>query len=118
MIIAGLSALQASQAENIPAVAARNLYLGNMENVDKAIVRFIVNFAVINAIVFCHHTGREFTPPRDDLSYVSNLLLMMGYVEPTTRLPDPLHVDRVERLWILVAVRDPYGSYHILFSNT
>jgi citrate synthase len=104
MIIAGLGALQASQAEAIPAQAAKNLYLGNMKNVDKAVTRFIVNFAMINAIAYCHHTNRDFTPPRDDLGYVGNLMLMMGHVDPSTGLPDTKHVNRVERLWTLVAV--------------
>lgn len=110
MIIAGLGALQASQAEFIPAEAAENLYLGNMKNVDRAVKRFIMNFAAINAIAYCHHNGREFTPPRDDLSYVENLMYMMGHVEPSTGLPDPLHVNRFERLWTLVAVCSPHAE--------
>lgn len=112
MIIAGLAALQASQADGIPAAAARNLYLGNMGRVDKAIVRLLANYAAITAIAYCHHIGRDFTPPRDGLSYLENLLLMMGHVQEHTGLPDPKHVDRMERLWTLVAVRFPF--FHLL----
>lgn len=103
MIIAGLSALQSAQMHLIPAHAAKNLYLGNSELVDQEIINYLGNHVIVVAIVYCHHTGRNFTMPRNNLSYIENFLLMTGHVESTTKLPHPKYVDNFERLWILLA---------------
>ncbi|BCS01700.1 uncharacterized protein AKAW2_52041S [Aspergillus luchuensis] len=103
MMIAALSAVQSSQMDRIPAHAAKNLYLGNPQAVDDEIVRLMGSLSMITAAVYCHHTGREFTPPRLELSYIENFLLMMGHVESSTGLPNPQYVDRIERLWVLIA---------------
>ena len=103
MIIAGLSALQSTQMPLIPAHAAKNLYLGNSELIDQEIVKFLGSYVIVVAIVYCHHTGRNFTLPRSDLSYIENFFLMTGHVDPTTNLPNPKYVDNFERLWILIA---------------
>ena len=103
MIIAGLSALQSTQMHLIPAHAAKNLYLGNPDLVDQAIVSFMGSFAAIVAIAYCHHAGRTFTEPRPHLSYIENFLVMTGHVDIVTKLPNPRYVGYFERLWILIA---------------
>ena len=103
MMIAGLSALQSTQMNLIPAHAAKNLYLKNFGLVDQEIVKFMANFAVIAAVAYCHHTGRVFTEPRPQLSYIENFFVMTDHVDATTKLPNPRYVDYFERLWILIA---------------
>lgn len=103
MMIAGLTALQSTQMNLIPAHAAKNLYLGNADLVDQQIIKFMANFAVISAAAYCHHTGRTFTSPKQELSYIENLLLMMGHVDRSTGLPNPRYVRCMEQLWILIA---------------
>jgi citrate synthase len=103
MMIAGLSAVQSSKMDFIPAHAAKNLYLGNLSLVDDQIIRLMATLPMVTAAVYCHHLGRPFTPPQQGLSYIENFLLMMGHVEVSTGLPNPLYVDRIERLWVLIA---------------
>ncbi|KAK9424303.1 putative Citrate synthase [Seiridium unicorne] len=103
MMIAGLSALQSCDMAAIPAHAAQNLYMGHPQNVDEQIVRVMSSLSMITAAAYCHHIGREFTPPRLDLSYVENFLLMTSHVDKSTGLPDPRYVDVLERLWAVVA---------------
>ncbi|TAQ91173.1 hypothetical protein B7494_g543 [Chlorociboria aeruginascens] len=103
MITAGLAALQASQKEYIPAHVGKNLYLKNMTLVDEQIVKTMSNLVTISAIAYCHNNSREFTPPDPSLSYIENMLHMMGRVEPSTGKPNPHHVSCLERLWCLVA---------------
>ncbi|KAL1634247.1 hypothetical protein SLS58_010752 [Diplodia intermedia] len=103
MIIAGLMAVQSSQMDLIPAHAAKNLYLGNAELVDEQVIRAMQSLSQITAAAYCHQTGRAFTPPRKDLSFVENFLLMMGHVEAGTGLPNPRYVSYFERLWLLIA---------------
>ena len=103
MIIAGLSACQSSQMDTVPAVQGRNLYLGDADAVDREVIKMVANMAIITAVVYCHCQGRKFTPPRHDLTYAENLLLMMGHVEPSTGLPSPRYVSIIERLWTMVA---------------
>ncbi|KAK8107065.1 uncharacterized protein PG998_009078 [Apiospora kogelbergensis] len=103
MMVAGLSALQSSSMETIPAHAAKNLYMGQPENVDQQVIRVLSSLSMITAAAYCHHIGRDFTPPRKDFSYVENFLLMTGTVEPSTGVPNPRYVSAVERLWACVA---------------
>ncbi len=103
MTIAGFAALDASHPEYIPAYKGKNLYLANMAAVDHQIVRGISAAATIAAIVYCHKQRREFTPPEPDLSYIENVLLMMGHVDGDTRRPNPKCVSYLERLWVLMA---------------
>ena len=103
MIIAGLSALQASQKETIPAYAAKDLYLNQTEAVDRQVLIVLANMARICAASYCHHMGRKFNEPDPNLSYVENMLWMMGHVDPSTGKPNPKYVKCVEKLWILIA---------------
>lgn len=103
MMIAGLTALQSTQMNLVPAHAAKNLYLGNTDLVDQQIIKFMSSFAMISAAAYCHHTDRKFTHPRQELSYIENLQLMMGHVDRSTGLPNPRYVRCMEKLWILIA---------------
>ncbi|KAI0151735.1 citrate synthase [Xylariaceae sp. FL1272] len=103
MIVAGLSALQSSDMDAIPAHAAKNLYLGQPDNVDTQIIRVLSSLSMITAAAYCHYTGRTFTPPSKECSYVENFLLMTGHVDESTGKPNPRYVDIIERLWTTVA---------------
>ena len=110
MIIAGLSALESSQPDSIPAHRAKNLYMGNKVAVHHEIIRAISSFAAICAAVYCHKLGRPFTPPKHDLSYVENVLVMMGHVDEDTGKPNPKHVSYIQRLWTLTADHEMSSS--------
>lgn len=58
---------------------------------------------MISAIAYCHHTEKQFTLPRRELSYIQNLFLMTGNVDFKTGLPNPRYVGYFERLWVLIA---------------
>ncbi|KAI1749204.1 citrate synthase [Xylaria castorea] len=103
MMVAGLSALQSADMDAIPAHAAKNLYLGQPENVDKQVIRVLSSLSMITAAAYCHHMGKTFTPPRKDFSYVQNFMLMTGLVDESTGEPNPRYVDVIERLWTTVA---------------
>lgn len=80
-------------------------YLNNLERVDAAIIRSIANIAVAIALVNCHKRGLDFTPAREDLSFLGNLLRMMGKADPDG------HCERVmERLWVLYADHEMTNS--------
>lgn len=110
MIIAGLSALEASQPEAIPAYMAKNIYMGNNVAVHHQIIRVIASLASISAAVYCHKLGRQFTPPVPHLTYIENILLMMGHVNAETGRPDPKHVNYLQRLWVLTADHEMTSS--------
>ncbi|KAI1179930.1 citrate synthase [Nemania sp. FL0916] len=102
MMVAGLSALQSCDMAVVPAHAAKNLYMGQPKNVDEQIIRVMSSLSMITAAAYCHHTGRTFTPPRKDFSYIENFLLMTGHVE-SSGLPSKHYVNVLERLWATVA---------------
>ena len=104
MVLAGLAAYAASDPSSIPTAANKpDLYRGNenMEYIDKALVRTISSMAVVVSLVYCRQHTRDFTPPAPNGSFISNILLMMGFVEESSRLPSPEVVNCLERLWIL-----------------
>ena len=103
MMIAGLSALQSTEMDLIPASAAKNLYLGNQQLVDRQIKKFMSNFSAITAASYCHWAGRELGTPRPEKSYIENFFIMTGHVETDTGLPNAHYVSCFERLWVLIA---------------
>ena len=103
MMIAGFAAINASRPQEIPACQGNNLYMGNMSAVDRQIIRASSSLAAITAAVYCHKMNRPFTSPDPNLSYIENVLLMMGHVNPATKKPDPKTVSYLERLWVLTA---------------
>ncbi|KAI1329109.1 citrate synthase [Xylariaceae sp. FL0255] len=103
MIIAGLSALQSCDMGAIPAHVAKTLYMGRPEKADEQIIRVLGSLSQITAAAYCHTVDKEFVPPRKELSYVENFLLMTGMVEESTGLPSERYVGMIERLWCTVA---------------
>lgn len=102
MIIAGLAAYAAYDPSSVPTAANNpNLYQGNMEAVDQAIIHTISSMAVIVALVYCHQHNKNFTPADPNGSFISNVLLMMGFVEESSKKPSPRVVQCLERLWVL-----------------
>ena len=102
MVLAGLAAYAASDPSTVPTAADNpNLYQGKMEVVDKAIIRTISSMAVVVALVYCRQHNRNFTPPDPNGSFISNLLVMMGFVEESSKMPSAKAVGCLERLWVL-----------------
>lgn len=110
MIIAGFAALAASQPNHIPAYIGKNIYMGDQVAVHYQTIRVISSMAVIPAVAYCHKFGRPFTPPEPYLSYVENVLLMMGHVDKKTGRPNPKHVNFLQRLWVLTADHEMTSS--------
>lgn len=110
MMIAGLSALQSCNLDTVPAHVGDNLYLGFPDRVDEQIIQLLQNLPMIASACYCHSISRPWTPPRKDLSYVENFLLMTGHVDQATGLPNPRHVDALERLWVVVADHEMTNS--------
>ena len=104
MIMAAISAYTALD-EGTQGVhgSSKPYYLGKSEAVDSAIIRTFAALATTAALVYCHKHGRQFTPADPNGSFIGNILLMMGRVEPGTYKPDQKLEKCLERLWILNA---------------
>ncbi|KAF5232796.1 hypothetical protein FANTH_12807 [Fusarium anthophilum] len=105
MLLAGIAAFAAhdkgSQAVHRSSEPA---YLGNMEEVDDAIIRTLAALATTVAMVYCYRRGRPFTQANPDESYIGNILLMMGLTEEgSSSTPNRKIEHCLERLWVLNA---------------
>ncbi|KAF5578575.1 citrate synthase [Fusarium subglutinans] len=105
MLLAGIAAFAAhdkgSQAVHRSSEPA---YLGNMEEVDDAIIRTLAALATTVAMVYCYRRGRPFTQANPDESYTGNILLMMGLTEEgSSSTPNRKIEHCLERLWVLNA---------------
>ena len=102
MVLAGLAAYAASDRNSDPTASMKPyMYRGDVKVIDKAIIRTFASMAVIVALVYCRQHGKTFTPPDPEGSFVYNVLLMMGFVDPATNLPSPKVVSTLEKLWVL-----------------
>lgn len=102
IILAGLAAYAASDPSSVPTAADQpSMYRGDLELIDKALVRTISSMAVLVALLYCRQRNRAFTPPDPQGSFIFNVLLMMGFVDDGTKLPKPAVVESLERLWVL-----------------
>lgn len=111
MVLAGLAAYAASAPGSIPTTAGNAyMYQGNLEVIDHAIVRTISSMAVIVALVYCHQHGEDFSPPDPNRSFISNLLLMMGFEKKHTKVPISRVIACMERLWILYSDHEMSNS--------
>lgn len=103
MILAGFSAFAGADPSSIPVHVGKNIYLGNMEVVDQAIIRTLAASCVVMSLVYCHQRGHDFTPALPGRPYVENMVRMMGFVEPGTKEPNAKVVSMLTRLWVLYA---------------
>lgn len=88
--------------------SGKPFYLGNLENVDAAIVRTLSAFAVTIALAYCHNKGIDFTPANPNGSFIGNVLLMMGFAKDGT--PDSKIERCFEKLWVLYADHEMTNS--------
>ncbi|EAW14389.1 putative citrate synthase [Aspergillus clavatus NRRL 1] len=103
LIMAGLSAYLACIPGTIPASTNPDLYQGNMEEVDRAIVRTVAAYAVVFGLVNCHRKGIPFTPPSHEQLYFENLFSMAGLVDPATNSADATKLSCFRRFAMLNA---------------
>ena len=101
MLMASLSAFLGDSPDSIPAVSGCNLYHGNAEAADDAIVRCLAAYAVSLALVHCHWSGSLFTPAEKHRGFLENVLLMMGLCDLATNTPNHVAVNAVSKLWIM-----------------
>lgn len=100
MILAGLSAYAGvDPGTEATHHQGRPFYLGNMKEVDGAIIRTLSALAAVVAITYCHKRGRELVPVDPEGSFIGNILLMMGVTNDGK--PDPEVEACFEKFWIL-----------------
>ena len=110
VVLAGLSAYMGSEPSLVPIHVGKNLYHGNMEAVDKAIVRTLGALATVVALTYCHQNNRDFVSAEPGRSYVENVVLMMGRLHDDDQFPGNQIVQSLQRLWILFADHEMANS--------
>lgn len=101
MLVAGLAAYLSNDLDSIPTFNGGNIYHGNVEKTDEAILKTVAAFASVVGIASSHRREIKFTPPSLDKGYLDNLFTMMGVVEPTTGSPSPDKLDCFRRFTII-----------------
>ncbi|PTU19044.1 hypothetical protein P175DRAFT_0484853 [Aspergillus ochraceoroseus IBT 24754] len=111
IFVAGLTAWAATNPTTIPIYMGKELYLGKMDAVDEGVLRTMAASIGLTALIYCHYEGREISPSDPNASLAENILLMMGVVDQTTKLPDPKMVRILNSLWIV------YGDHEMTNST-
>lgn len=111
MVLAGLAGYASSVPGSIPITANKAfMYQGDMKVVDEAIIRTMSAMAVVVALVYCHQHGEELAPPDPNRSFISNILLMMGFEKRHNKVPISRVLEYMERLWILYSDHEMSNS--------
>lgn len=101
MIVAGLAAFLANDLDFLPALKGGNIFHGNVEKTDEAVLKTVAAYASVMGIAASHRRGVKFTPPSQNNTYLENLFIMMGIVDPKTGAPDPLALSIYRRFTII-----------------
>ena len=101
MIIAGLAAYLACDLDSIPAFNGGNIFHGDAQKVDKAIIKTIAAYAVVVGLSASHRKGIKFIPPSKENTFYENLLIMMNVVDASTGRPNPLKLSCFRRFGAL-----------------
>lgn len=117
MIIAGLAAYIASDPKSVPAFNGGNSCHGNSEKIDQAIIKAVAAYAVCVGLAASHRKGITFVPPSLDKTYFENLFTMMGHVDLTTGLPDPVKLSCFRRFAVLNADHGMTQSTFVLLAT-
>lgn len=116
MMLAGLSAYLASYAHALPAKQGKGyMYHNNPKLANKAAIKTTAAFAVVLGLVTSHRKGVPFIPAHADKTFHENLFIMMGSVNPGTKLPNPKHLDVFRRMTILNADNGSESPFHSLY---
>lgn len=114
MLVAGLAAYLGNDLDSIPAFNGGNIYHGDVEKTDEAILDTVAAYAVVMGIAGSHRRGIEFTPPSEHRGYFQNLFTMMGLVDPGTTIPNPLKLSCFRRLAV---INSDHGMALSIFAN-
>lgn len=102
MIMSGLSAWASSDPSAIPVIRGEDIY-SKPPLLDKHIARTLAALGGVVGVVYCHQNDVPFTIPKEQYSYVENLLSMMGLVDKDSMRPRPEQVTQLEKLLLLHA---------------
>lgn len=100
MIMGGLSACNALEPHLIPVHEDRDIY-GEAKSVDEHVIRTLSALAVVVCASYCHKQSLQLQSPRENLSFMENMLSMMNFVSKETGLPVPEQVRHVDDLVLL-----------------
>ena len=101
IVIAGLSAYIANKPEDIPSYAGGNIYHGNLDRINKGVVRTLATWAVVVSLTARHREGTQFVPASPSEKFYENLFTMMGHVDPVSGVPDPIKLRCFRRFGAL-----------------
>ena len=114
MLVAGLSAYMGNNLDSIPSFNGGNIFHGNVEKTDEAILNTVAAYAVVMGIAGSHRRGIAFTPPSEHKTYFSNLFTMMGVIDPATKAPNPLKLSCFRRFAV---INSDHGMALSIFAN-
>ncbi|KAJ6151531.1 citrate synthase [Penicillium chermesinum] len=100
MIMGGLSACNALEPHFIPVHEDRDIY-GDAESVDDHVIRTLAALAVVISAAYCHKQSLPLQKPRENFSFMDNMLFMMNFISKETGLPIPEQVRHVDDLVLL-----------------
>lgn len=84
-----------------PGSTHATIYQEDLALADEILLRTVACYAVVFALVRCHHRNLDFHPPSINRSYFENLFTMSGLTDTLTKEPDPIYLSCWRRFSLL-----------------
>lgn len=101
VILVGLSTYLALLPDVTPGSTHATIYQEDLALADEILLRTVACYAVVFALVRCHHRNLDFHPPSINRSYFENLFTMSGLTDTLTKEPDPIYLSCWRRFSLL-----------------
>lgn len=102
MFISTFAAMSTFHPESNPSLQGTGVF-SDPVLVNKQIKRIIGKAATVAANAYRHRIGRDFNPPRNQLSYAENFLYMLDAMGEADYRPHPVLVECLDQLFIIHA---------------
>jgi citrate synthase len=109
MLVSEIAAMSTIHPEANPSLKGDKIYK-EPKFVNKQIYRLLGNVPTLSAYCYRHRLGRQFNPPRQDLTYIENFLYMLDCLNDKEYKPNPV----LTRVCILIKIK---GLRNIIHSS-
>ncbi|BCD91768.1 citrate synthase [Francisella halioticida] len=90
-------------------LAAEYIHRGQKEDQDTTAKNLIAKVATIAALAHRHNQGKKFLEPKPEFGYAENFLYLT-FAEDESYVPDPLHVEAMDTIFVLHADHEQNAS--------
>ncbi|TPX34870.1 hypothetical protein SmJEL517_g02651 [Synchytrium microbalum] len=103
MFMSSIAALGTFAPDGNPALQGSDIFKDNIRARNKQVIRLLGKSTTLAAMAYRNRIGRNFNPPRNDLTYTENFLYQLDHLAEPNYKPNPRLARALDVLFILHA---------------